>query len=820
MLGNSFSEDGTYDYGIPEDLGDAVYPGRFVTVPFGIANKLCTGIVMEVRDTSPYSHHKFILSLYSEEVSLCDEQLRLCNYMRSRLMSNTEQAVRSLLPSAAFPHLREWISLVPGAPAPKESATRLDRALYDCLKEEHEVSTEQLRRKFDIRVESSLRRMDADGLLRRRTELIETREGKGKQRWELAIAPETAAVLASGKECLEKKLSSQKQRQVLVALLEEDAAMTTAELSERAGVSSAVLKTLEKSGILRAVESRTARNPYTEIPFLGRTPLELNEEQSAAAEKLGELMDSGKPKAALLYGVTGSGKTRVMTALIDRMLDAGRSVILLLPEIALTPQSVSIFCSRYGSRVAVMHSGLSLGERFDAYCRIRRGDATVIIGTRSAVFAPAVNLGAILIDEEQEHTYKSDRDPRYHAREIARRRCAYHNALMLLASATPLVETMDKARRGIYTELRLSRRFGTAQLPKTEIVDLREEAKNGNNNVVSDRLADALADCLEKGEQAILFLNRRGYNRTVTCRSCGQPILCPNCSVAMTYHTYPWSYQEGQMRCHWCGASHPLPKVCPNCGGEHLAHIGYGTQHAEEELHRLFPSARILRMDADTTTTKSAYEEMLGAFRSGKADILLGTQMVTKGHDFPNVTLVGVLQADTSLYLDDYRAGEQTFAMLTQVIGRAGRRDRPGTAIIQTMNPDHEIIRLACEQDYEGFFKREMQLRKLLCFPPFCDIAMLTLSGESEVMLWRIAKRVMEDFPALREKFMPKEDLVVYGPFEAPVFRVDNRYRVRVIIKCRVSDSLNQILSELMVRAFIGSDKTVRASVDFNPNGV
>ena len=596
--------------------------------------------------------------------------------------------------------------------------------------------------------------------------------------------------------------------------------MTTAELSERAGVSSAVLKTLEKSGILRAVESRTARNPYTEIPFLGRTPLELNQEQSAAAEKLGELMDAGKPKAALLYGVTGSGKTRVMTALIDRMLDAGRSVILLLPEIALTPQSVSIFCSRYGSRVAVMHSGLSLGERFDAYCRIRRGDATVIIGTRSAVFAPAVNLGAILIDEEQEHTYKSDRDPRYHAREIARRRCAYHNALMLLASATPLVETMDKARRGIYTELRLSRRFGTAQLPKTEIVDLREEAKSGNNNVVSDRLADTLADCLEKGEQAILFLNRRGYNRTVTCRSCGQPILCPNCSVAMTYHTYPWSYKEGQMRCHWCGASHPLPKVCPNCGGEHLAHIGYGTQHAEEELHRLFPSARILRMDADTTTTKSAYEEMLGAFRSGKADILLGTQMVTKGHDFPNVTLVGVLQADTSLYLDDYRAGEQTFAMLTQVIGRAGRRDRPGTAIIQTMNPDHEIIRLACEQDYEGFFKREMQLRKLLCFPPFCDIAMLTLSGESEVMLWRIAKRVMEDFPALREKFMPKEDLVVYGPFEAPVFRVDNRYRVRVIIKCRVSDSLNQILSELMVRAFIGSDKTVRASVDFNPNGV
>ena len=820
VLGNPFSEDGTYDYRIPQEMGDAVYPGRFVTVPFGIANKLCTGIVMEVRDTSLYSHHKSILSLYSEEVSLGDEQLRLCDYMRSRLMSNTEQAVRSLLPSAAFPRLREWISLSPGAPAPQESAMKLDRELYDFLKEEGEASTEQLRRRFDIRVEASLRRMDANGSLRRRTELIESKEGGVKQRWELAIEPETAAVLAAGKECMEKKLSSQKQRQALIALLEEDAAMTTTELSERAGVSPAVLKTLEKNGIIRAVESRLTRNPYTEIPYVGRTPLELNEEQSAAAETLAELMDTGKPKAALLYGVTGSGKTRVMTALIDRMLDAGRSVILLLPEIALTPQSVSIFCARYGERVAVMHSGLSLGERFDAYCRIRRGDATVIIGTRSAVFAPAVNLGAILIDEEQEHTYKSDRDPRYHAREIARRRCAYNNAMMVLSSATPLVETMDKARRGIYTEIRLTERFGAAELPKTEIVDLREEAKNGNNTVISARLADALAECLEKGEQAILFLNRRGYNRTVTCRSCGQPILCPNCSVAMTYHTYPWTYKEGQMRCHWCGTSHPLPKVCPSCGGEHLAHIGYGTQHAEEELHRLFPSARVLRMDADTTTSKSAYEEMLGAFRRGDADILLGTQMVTKGHDFPKVTLVGVLQADSSLYLDDYRAGEETFAMLTQVIGRAGRRDRPGLAIIQTMSPDHEIIRLACEQDYEGFFKREMQLRKLLCFPPFCDIAMLTLSGESETLLWRVATRVMEDFPHLRETFMPKEDLLVYGPFEAPVFRVDNRYRVRVIIKCRVSDALNQILSELMVRASIGSDKLIRASVDFNPNGV
>ena len=819
VLGNHFSEDGVYDYAIPPEMGDAVYAGRFVTVPFGIRNRPCTGLVMEVRDTSKYSEHKFIRSLFPETISMDAEQMMLCDYMRVRLMSDTESAVRAMMPVSAFAKLNEFVSLAPGAVRPNENGMELDAQLFDYLREQKEVTVATLRKRFDSRVEASLRRMTAKKTLEKRTVLTEAKEGVAERRWELCVAPETAKVLAEGKECLGRKVTSHQQTKVLAAMLEEDAPMNTAELTERADVTASVLKTLEKAGLIACVEYRTARNPYTDIPFEGRTPLTLNGEQTAAAKTLADLMDTGEAKAALLYGVTGSGKTRVVTALIDRMLDAGRSVILLLPEIALTPQSVAIFCARYGERVAVMHSGLSSGERYDAYCRIRRGEANVVIGTRSAVFAPVQNLGAIIIDEEQEHTYKSDRDPRYHAREIARRRCAYHKAMMVLASATPLVETMDRARRGIYTEIRLTDRYGAAELPKTEIVDLREEAKNGNNSVISARLADAIAETLAKGEQAILFLNRRGYNRTITCRSCGQPITCPNCSVAMTYHTYPWSYKEGQMRCHWCGTSHPLPKVCPNCGGEHLAHIGYGTQHAQEELHRLFPSARVLRMDADTTTTKNAYETMLGKFRRHEADILLGTQMVTKGHDFPDVTLVGVLQADTSLYIDDYRAGEQTFAMLTQVIGRAGRRERPGLAVIQTMSPDHDVIRLACEQDYEGFFKREMQTRKLLTFPPFCDIAMITMSSESEDLLVRTATRVMEDLPRLREQFMPNEPLLVYGPFEAPVYRVDNRCRMRVIIKCRVTDALNQVLSELIFRAAAGTEKKVRAAVDFNPNG-
>ena len=819
VLGNPFSEDGTYDYGIPTEMEADVYPGRFVTVPFGVTNKTCVGVVMEVREWSYYTHHKFLISLYSEVVSLDREQLRMVDYMRLKIMSNTENAVRALMPVAAFPRLREYLSLKPGAVRPPEADMDLRAAVFDYLTEHGEATPEQLRQALDIRVWRAIHEMTLGGLLAHRTELIEAKEGEVERRWQLRVPPETAAVLAEGKDTPDYlKPRSQQQCRVLAAMLEEGAPMNTAELTARANVTATVLKSLEKAGVVECVEVRTTRNPYTDIPYVGRTPLELNDEQADAVCKLTDLIETGEAKAALLYGVTGSGKTTVMTALIDRVLNDGRSVILLLPEIALTPQSVAIFCARYGERVAVMHSGLSVSERYDAYCRIKRGSADVVIGTRSAVFAPVVNLGAIIIDEEQEHTYKSDRDPRYHAREIARRRCAYNKAIMVLSSATPLVESMDRARRGIYTEIRLTHRYGNAVLPKTEIVDLREEMREGNNSLLSARLTDAISDRLAKGEQTILFLNRRGYNRTVTCRDCGQPIVCPNCSVAMTYHTYPWTYREGQMRCHWCGTSHPLPKTCPNCGSEHLAHIGFGTQHAEEELKTLFPSARVLRMDADTTSTKSAYETMLGAFRRGEADILLGTQMVTKGHDFPNVTLVGVLNADTSLYIDDYRAGEQTFAMLTQVIGRAGRGDREGLAVIQTLSPNHEIIRLACEQDYEGFFKREMKMRKLLCFPPFCDIAMITMSCEDLTLLTQVSTRVMEDLPPMREKYMPDEPLLVYGPFEAPVFRVDNRYRVRVIIKCRVTDTLNQVLSELIFRAAAGSDKRVRASVDFNPN--
>ncbi len=815
VFGRLFSEEGIYDYTIPSELDEEIVPGRFVTVPFGVQNRPCTGVVLELRDTSPYQRLKAIRSVYPELISLDEEQRMLCDYLCSKVLSDTESAVRAMMPVAAFSHLSEYVSLT-GEPLPSaRKPSELETGLFDYLREHNEVSVPALRSRYGSRVEATLRKFAAKGIIQRRFELREAREGVLERAWQLNVDLETANILAGGGERDGIRLTSHPQTRVLAAMAEEEAPMRTSELTRRANVTAGVLKTLEKAGVVSRIESRTSRNPYTEIPYTGRTPLTLNEEQSDASRKLFDLMDTGKPKAALLYGVTGSGKTRVLTALMDRILDAGKTVIMLLPEISLTPQSVSIFCSRYGNRVAVMHSGLSSAERYDAYCRIRRGEVRVVIGTRSAVFAPVQNLGAIIIDEEQEHTYKSDQTPRYHAREIARRRCAYHKAMMVLASATPSVETMMRARQGIYTEIRLTKRYGSATLPDTEIVDLREDLREGNR-VIGTRLANALSETLSRGEQAILFLNRRGYNRTVTCRTCGKPLVCPNCSVAMTFHTYPWNRSDGQLRCHWCGTTLPLPKTCPECGGEHLAHIGFGTQMVEEELSSRFPKARILRMDADTTTTKTAYDSMLGTFRQHGADILLGTQMVTKGHDFPDVTLVGVLQADMSLYVDDYRASEQTFSLLTQVIGRAGRRDRKGLAIIQTMNPYHDIIRLACRQDYESFYNREIQTRKLLTFPPFCDMAVIHISSESEPVLLDCAKRIVKELPVLREKLMPDEPLMAYGPFEAPVYRVDKKYRMRVILKCRITDNLIRFVSALMKTA-AESGKTVSVSSDFNP---
>ncbi len=733
--------------------------------------------------------------------------------------ARTGDAVRAMIPASALSRLVTAFAVhEEHTPNDSDELSSSDLFVYNAVRERGECTGAYLREKFGAGVEARLRRLCARKYLTRRVCLKDASQGLTERLWCLALPNDRVLALISSGEIDGFRISSPKQKEVLRVLLESEEPMTAQALTSAAGVTEAPLKSLLSKGLLQTVERRVERNPYAAATFVGQTPLTLNTEQSAALDTLSSLAFSSDAKAALLHGVTGSGKTAVMTALIDRLLEQNKGVILLLPEIALTPQSVSLFCARFGGRVAVIHSGLSAGERYDAYRRIRTGDADVVLGTRSAVFAPVKNLGAIIIDEEQEHTYKSDMNPKYRAHDVARFRCAAEGALMLLASATPSLESYHKAVEGKYTLIKLTRRYGRAVLPEVILSDMRRESQTGNTSPLGTLLCGEIAKNLEVNKQSILFLNRRGYHRFVSCRSCGQAVTCERCSVAMTYHTHRGSYTEGELVCHFCGDRKPLPHLCPVCSSEHLVRGGYGTQRIEQELGELFPSSRVLRMDTDTTSSKHSYDRMLGEFRAHNADILLGTQMVTKGHDFPDVTLVGVLSADASLYLDDYRAGERTFAQLTQVIGRAGRAETPGRAIIQTSNPDNDIIRLACAQDYETFYSREIKLRRLLVFPPFCDIALLSLSCEDEKALMLAAKRLYEETDKRIKGEYSDVKTVIFGPFEAPVYRVDNKFRMRMVVKCRLNKRTRQMFASLLTTFGAGGTSGATLSVDFNPS--
>ena len=584
-------------------------------------------------------------------------------------------------------------------------------------------------------------------------------------------------------------------------------------LRDLPGTSYANISALAEKGIIKIIQSESLRNPYAEYARIrNTTPIELSPAQQTAYATIESELMSESARAVLLFGVTGSGKTKVIMKAIDKTLSEGKSVIMLVPEIALTPQTVGIFCTRYGERVAVIHSALSQGERFDAWRRIKRGEVDLVIGTRSAIFAPLENIGMIVIDEEHEHTYKSESDPKYHARDIAAFRCGQNNALMLLASATPSLESFYKAQSGTYTLAPLRERYGGVRLPDAIIVDMREELRLGNMSPISDRLHKSLSEVYENDKQAILFLNRRGYSTQINCKECGEVLSCHRCSVSLTYHNGP---DGGKLLCHMCGYSQPVPKQCPACSADKLSFLGYGTQKLEAELNKYLPDMPVLRMDADTTGTKMSYDRMLEDFRQGRADILLGTQMVAKGHDFPRVTLVGVALADTSLHVSDFRAAEKTFSLLTQVIGRAGRATDGGIAVIQTYSPKNECLRLACLQDYEKFYEGEIALRRELSYPPFCDIVYLTLTSDDEGELIRESKRLSDMVVEKLKGDFSKLPFIVFGPFEAQVYKVNEKYRMRMVIKCKLNKDSRLLFHQLLCE--FSTARRVTLSVDMNP---
>ena len=579
------------------------------------------------------------------------------------------------------------------------------------------------------------------------------------------------------------------------------------------GVTPSHINALRDKGIIKILESESIRNPYAEYArFCDKREIVLSEAQQSAYDTIEDELLADEARAALLFGVTGSGKTQVIMKAIDKTLSVGKTVIMLVPEIALTPQTVNIFCRRYGERVAVIHSSLSQGERYDAWRRIKRGEVDLVIGTRSAIFAPLENIGLIVIDEEHEHTYKSESDPKYHAKDVAAYRCGRNKALMLLASATPSLESFYKAKSGVYKLVPLRERYGGASLPQAIIVDMREELRLGNLSPISARLHACMKEEFENDKQSILFLNRRGYSTQISCKECGEVLSCPHCSVSLTYHTDP---NGGTVRCHMCGYSERVPRKCPSCDGDRLSFLGYGTQKLESEINRYLPDLTVLRMDADTTGTKMSYDRMLEDFRAGRADILLGTQMVAKGHDFPRVTLVGVALADTSLFVSDFRAAERTFSLLTQVIGRAGRAGDGGVAVIQTFVPKNEVIRLACLQDYEKFYEGEIALRRELSYPPFCDIVNLTLTSENEGELAEKSKLLSKKILEKLNGELGRLPFIVFGPFEATVYKINEKYRMRMVIKCKLNKESRGLFHSLLCE-FAG-ERNVSLAVDFNP---
>ena len=863
ILDIPYHADKEYSYFVPSVIRDSVLPGVLVEVPFGKSNRRMTGVVVELTDSEPDDRTKPITRVLSDEVLLTEELLGLCKFVKEYTLCTFGEAVRAVLPSGAMSKVVTYYRIIPADE--RVSATSLNAALdsigdrgrlvYELASGRQKFSLHSLQAEFDFDCTKIVAQMVKYDLCEKCTETKGQASVKTKRIISVSEkVREKISLDPSYFEELITRLRGANQKKILLHLRDCDG-IDANTLFDEIGVTRQAgknaLLALEEYGLIMVESENDYRNRFTSDEYTHHTGspagrVTLSDEQRAACDKITALYEAGTPAAALLHGVTGSGKTNVIMECIEHVIRDGRGVIMLIPEIALTPQTVGVFMQRFGERIAVIHSSLSAGERFDAWRRIRAGEADVVIGTRSAIFAPLPNIGMIIIDEEHEYTYKSDTNPKYHAHDIARRRCRDHNAVMVLSSATPSISSYYKARTGTYTLVELKNRFGEAKLPTVEICDMRGETARGNLSPIGEHLASVLREDKKNGNQSILFLNRRGYNNYVSCRTCGHSIKCPNCSVTLTYHSKSrlsvpkddpefekYRRENGYLVCHTCGYKSKVPEKCPDCGGEHFLFMGCGTQRAEDDIIAQFPDLRVLRMDFDTTQKKESHEEILGEFRRGEADVLLGTQMVTKGHDFPRVATVGVLSADSSLTLDDYRAGERTFAMLTQVIGRAGRADVPGRAIIQTYNPTNEVILMAARQDYERFYEGEIKLRRALMFPPFCDIAVITLSSADEGYLGLATNRMYERIKEQTRADFSDVPVVLYGPFEAPVYRVQNVFRMRFVMKCRINRRTREFFSELIsefakftpgdarvARNFTKTSRKITVSVDLNPSTV
>ena len=609
-----------------------------------------------------------------------------------------------------------------------------------------------------------------------------------------------------------KKIKSEKQKKVL-QFLKDNEGVTIPEIEAYTGGTRAIVKTLEKNGYVEIIEKKIERDPLASKKIEKTENLKLTLEQQMAFDEISEKMDQEQYERFLIYGVTGSGKTEIYLQLIGKSMEQNKTSIILVPEISLTPQMIDRFISRFGKdEIAVLHSKLSLGERYDEWNRIKEGKAKIVIGARSAIFAPLNNIGIIIIDEEHDSSYKSESVPKYDAKEIAKKIAKENNCPLVLGSATPDLTTYYKAKgKNEITLLELTKRANNSALPKVEIVDLKQELANGNRSMLSMDLYQSIEENLKNKLQTILFLNRRGYSTFIMCRECGYTVKCKNCDISLTYHRF-----ENKLKCHYCGYEEDVVTVCPECHSTKIRYFGTGTQKLEQEINKVFPQATTIRMDVDTVSKKNSHEEILNKFRNENIDILIGTQMVVKGHHFPNVTLVGVIAADSSLNIDDYRANERTFQILTQVAGRAGREQLEGNVIIQTYNPENFAIQCAKEQNYDKFYNTEIALREQLKYPPFSDIILIGFSSLNENEVKQIAEKTYQYF----RKIFNTEEFNVLKPMPSPIDKIQNRFRWRIIIKGIMTENANGILNEYLQKFYNCNYKNTKVTIEINPNNM
>ncbi|WP_270777736.1 primosomal protein N' [Enterococcus faecalis] len=790
--------DQPFTYLVPENLNEQLAVGMRVEVPFGNGNRHVQGFVLAIEPMAATVLDETNVQL-KELVAVLDlkpvlntEMLALADYMKEKTFAFKITCLQTMLPSVMRADYQKYIYLT------DELSEELQDQLFYGLEE---ISWDQAQERGLLPQLMALRKQQKVDI---RYEVTTRNKVKMVRFIQAAKEFEQLEEIRLG---LRKGAKKKEQLLYYLQRLGTEKVTAVKEMKEL-GFSTALLNEAAKNGWLTFIEKEAYRDPFANQTFEKTTALSLNAEQQVAVETILQSVQEQQSQTYLLEGITGSGKTEVYLQVIAEVLDQGKTAIMLVPEISLTPQMVQRFKSRFGEHVAVMHSGLSQGEKYDEWRKIERGEAEVVVGARSAIFAPIENIGVIIVDEEHEASYKQEETPRYHARDLAIWRSEYHHCPVVLGSATPSLESRARAQKNVYQRLRLTQRANqAATLPTIDVVDMRQEVENGNVSSFSMSLQEKLQERLEKNEQSVLLLNRRGYSSFVMCRDCGYVLPCPNCDISLTLHM-----DSKTMKCHYCGHEERIPYRCPNCGQDKIRYYGTGTQKVEEELQTLLPDSRILRMDVDTTRRKGAHEKILRTFGEGQADILLGTQMIAKGLDFPNVTLVGVLNADTALNLPDFRSSERTFQLLTQVSGRAGRAEKPGEVIIQSFNPEHYAIQLAKAQDYEDFYTKEMYIRHRGDYPPYYFTVQITASHPEEN---EAAKQMFQIATKLKQGLSPQA--ILLGPTPNAIMRVNNRYFYQVIIKYKQEPMLQPLLKEILTDTQRATARGLKLSIDAEP---